>query len=59
MKILVSVTQHERHITLGNKHGIVEREGAGGWGDWVIGTEGALGGMSTGCYALCWQIELQ
>ena len=20
---------------------------------------GALGGMSTGCYAVCWQIELQ
>ena len=20
---------------------------------------GALGGMSTGCYAICWQIELQ
>ena len=25
----------------------------------MIGTEGALGGMSTGCYAICWQIELQ
>ena len=33
---------------------------AGGWGDWVMGTGwGALGGMSTGCYAVCWQIELQ
>ena len=23
----------------------------------VTGTEGALDGMSTGCYSICWQIE--
>ena len=30
-----------------------------GWGDWVMGTRGPLCGMSSGCYAICWQIELQ
>ena len=32
---------------------------ARGGGDWVTGTEGALDGMNNGCYAICWQIELQ
>ena len=59
MKISVRVTKHERHLTLGNEQGVVERDVGRGWGDWVAGTEGALGGMSTGCYAICWQIELQ
>ena len=48
-----------RHVTLGNEQGVVEGEVGGGWGDWVMGNEGALGGTSTGCYAICWQIELQ
>ena len=48
-----------RHLTLGNEQGVVEGEVGGGWGDWVMGTEGALDGVSTGCYAICWQIELQ
>ena len=40
MKIIVRVTKHERHLTLGNAQGIVEGKWAGGWGDWVMGTEG-------------------
>ena len=34
--------EHERHLTLGNEQGVVEKEvgGVGGWGDWVMGTEG-------------------
>ena len=43
MKISVRVTKHERHLTLGNKQGVVEREVGGGWGDWVMGTEGGIG----------------
>ena len=53
------VTKHERLLTLGNGQGMVEREVGGGWGDWVTGTDRALGGMSTGCYTICWQIKLQ
>ena len=47
-------------LTLGNDQGVVEREvGQGCWvtGGWAL--RGALGGMNTGCYAKCWQIELQ
>ena len=40
-------TGHERLLTLGNEQGVVE--GEDGEGDWVTGTRGALGGMSTGC----------
>ena len=25
----------------------------------LMGTEGSLDGMSTGCYSVCWQIEHQ
>ena len=32
MKISVRVTKHERHLTLGNKQGVVEREVGGGLG---------------------------
>ena len=52
-------TEYERLLTLGNEQGVVEREVGGGGGDWVADTGGALGWMSTGCYAICWQIELQ
>ena len=39
---------------------VVKGEVGGGGGDWVMGTEGgALDGMSTGCYSICWQIEHQ
>ena len=34
----------------------------GGWGEEVNGRQalwGALDGMSTGCYSVCWQIEHQ
>ena len=48
-----------RHVTLGNELGVVEGEVGRGGGDWVTGTGGPLSGMSTGCYAICWQIELQ
>ena len=59
MKISVRVTKHERLLTLGNEQRVVEEEVGRGWGDWVMGTEGgALDGISTGCYAICWQIEL-
>ena len=34
------VIEHERHLTLGNKQGVVEGRWAVGWGDWVTGTEG-------------------
>ena len=30
-----------------------------GGGDWERALRGAFDGMSTGCYALCWQIEVQ
>ena len=40
MKISVRVTKHERHLTLGNEQGVVVRKESGGWGDWVMGTEG-------------------
>ena len=30
--ILVRVTEHERHLTLGNEQGVVEREVGGGLG---------------------------
>ena len=53
------VTEHERLLTLVNEQGVVEREVGRGWSDWVMGTEGALDGMSTGCYSVCWQIEHQ
>ena len=50
-------TEHERLLAPGNKQGMVEAEEGGVGGEWVMGTEGALGGMSTGCYSVCWQIE--
>ena len=53
------MTGHERLLTLGNEQGVVEREVDRGCGDWVMVTEGALDGMSTWCYTICWQIELQ
>ena len=31
-EISVRVTEHERHLTLGNKQGVVEREVGGGLG---------------------------
>ena len=34
------MTEHERHLILGNKQGVVEGKVGGGWGDWVTGTEG-------------------
>ena len=46
-------------LTLGNKKWIVDGEEGGFWGEWLMVTEGVLGGMSTGCYAMFWQIELQ
>ena len=58
-EISVRVTEHERLLTLGNEQGVVEGEVGRGLGYWVMGTEGGIGGMSTGCYAVCWQIELQ
>ena len=39
-EISVRVTEHERHVTLGNEQGVVEREVSGGWGDWLMGTNG-------------------
>ena len=30
-----------RHLTLGNEQGVVEGVVGWGWGDWVMGTEGA------------------
>ena len=60
VKISVRVTKHERHLSLRNEQGVVE--GTVGGGLWVTGwwaLRGVLGGMSTGCYAICWQIELQ
>ena len=50
------MTEHERLLTLGNEQGVVEGEVGRGWGDWVL--RGALDEMSTGCYTICWQIEL-
>ena len=38
-EISVSVTKHERSLTLGNKLGVVEGEEGGGLGEWVSGTE--------------------
>ena len=38
-EISVRETEHERHLTLGNEQGVVEREWVGVWGDWVTGTE--------------------
>ena len=32
-------TKHERLLTLGNEQGVVEGRQAGGWGNWVTGTE--------------------
>ena len=55
----MKVTEHERLLTLVNEQGVVEREVGRGWSDWVMGTEGALDGMSTECYAICCQIELK
>ena len=34
------VTEYERHLNLGNEQSLVEREVGGGWGHWVMGTEG-------------------
>ena len=36
-EISVRVTEHER---LGNEQGVAEGRWSGGWGDWVMGTEG-------------------
>ena len=59
-EISVRVSEHERLLTLGNELGVVEEEVGGCGSDWVMGTEGgALDGMSTGCYTICWRIELQ
>ena len=33
-------TEHESLLTLGNEQGVVKGSWAGGWGDWVMGTEG-------------------
>ena len=43
-EISVRVTEHERHLTLGNIQGAVKGRWAGGWGDWVMGPEGHLMG---------------
>ena len=59
MKMSVKLTKHERHLTLGNEKWDVEGEVGGVWGGWLMGTVGGIGGMSTGCYAIYWQIELQ
>ena len=32
--------EHERPLTLGNEQGVLEEEAGGGWGEWVMGTEG-------------------
>ena len=37
-EISLKMTEHERHLILGNEQGVVEREVDGGWGDWVTGT---------------------
>ena len=58
MKISVRVTKHETPNS-GTRTWGGGRGGGRGFGDWVMGMSGALGGMSTGCYAKCWQIELQ
>ena len=39
-EISVSMTKHERHLTLGNEQGVVTGKWAWGWGDWVMGNEG-------------------
>ena len=52
-------TNHERLLTLGNTQRVVEGEMGRGLDDWVTGTEGALDGLSTGCYSICRQIELK
>ena len=36
-------TEHERLLTLGNEQRVVEDNVAGGWGDWVTGSEGDIG----------------
>ena len=36
-----------------------KRMWVGGWGDWMIGTEGELDDMNSECYTICWQIELR
>ena len=38
-EISVRVTEREKHLTLGNEQGVVEREVGGRLGDWVMGTE--------------------
>ena len=45
-------TTHKRLLTLGNKQWVAEGEVGGGWGDWVMGTEGGTYGMSTECYTI-------
>ena len=52
-------TEHVRFLTLGNELGVVEgEEGGGGVTGWLA-LRRALDGMSTGCYTICGQIELQ
>ena len=36
------VTEHERHLTLGDEQGAVEGEGGSRWCDRVTGTEGGI-----------------
>ena len=55
MKISVRVTKHERHLTLGNEQWVVEGEVGGGWGDWVMGTEG--GTCRDEHWVLCYMLE--
>ena len=38
--ILERKTNYERLLTLGNKQRVAEGRWAGGWGEWVMGTEG-------------------
>ena len=53
-------TEHETPNSGKRTRGSGRGGGQGGGGDWVTGTGGgALDGMSTGCYSICWQIEHQ
>ena len=52
-------TEHGKLLSLGKELRVMEGEEGGCGGDWVVGTEGALDGMSTGCYSECWSIQHQ
>ena len=58
-----NIREGDRSLEAPNSGKRTRGGGRGGWWGvgvtWVTGTEGALDGMSTGCYAICWQIELQ